>query len=320
MLHELRRLGTVTAVAQSLHFTHSSVSEQLRQLETEVGHPLLERVGRRLQLTQQGEIIADYAARMLGLADQALAAVADTTGEVTGTVRLASFPSVLATIAPKTLTLLAERHPELTVRIVHHDVHGSLKALHARDVDLVIGERYPDSQLPELGQGLDLAVMFEDPMVLLLPRTGALSPAPADFSGLSGSPWAMDPPGVIAGRWQRDFCRSHGFEPTVLVETPDPLLQLHLVGAGHAVALLYSLLTTPLLGGGQGAALAGPATPHAIHRRARGTPQPPGPARGPPGACRRRARPGTPVLSAGADRLPPGAERFVPTGNQAVPR
>lgn len=85
MLHELRRLGTVTAVAQSLHFTHSSVSEQLRQLEVEVGYPLLEKVGRRLQLTEQGEIIADYAARMLGLADQALTDVAAATGEVTDT-------------------------------------------------------------------------------------------------------------------------------------------------------------------------------------------------------------------------------------------
>ncbi|MGD7001092.1 LysR substrate-binding domain-containing protein [Corynebacterium halotolerans] len=127
-------------------------------------------------------------------------------------------------------------------------MHGSLKALHARDVDLVIGERYPDSSLAELGQGIDLEVMFEDPMVLLLPAERPMSIEPADLSGLAESPWVMDPPGVMAGRWQRAYCRSHGFDPIVLVETPDPFLQSHLVGAGHAVGLLYSLLATPLLG------------------------------------------------------------------------
>lgn len=248
MLHELRRLGTVTAVADSLHYTHSSVSEQLRQLEVEVGHPLLEKSGRKLRLTDQGDIVADYAAQMIGLADRAVSDVAAAGGEVTGTIRLASFPSVLATIAPRALTLLAERHPGLTVRIVHRDVHRSLEALHAREVDLVVGERYPESRLPELGSGLHLEAMFEDPMMLVLPEQGELATEPAEFSGLRDAPWTLDPANVVAGRWQRDYCRSHGFTPRVLVETPDPFLQLHLVSEGHAVGLLYSLLTTPLLG------------------------------------------------------------------------
>lgn len=260
MLHELRRLGTVTAVATSLHYTHSSVSEQLRQLENEVGHRLLEKSGRRLRLTQQGEIVADYAGRMLGLADCALSEVAASTGEVTGSVRLASFPSVLATIAPKALSLLAQRHPGLTVHIVHRDVHRALDALRAREVDLIVGERYPDSQLGGVDSGIHLEVMFEDPMVLVLPKSGPLATEPADFSGLRDVPWVLEPPDVVAGRWQRDFCRSHGFDPTVLVETPDPFLQLHLVGAGHAAGLLYSLLVTPLLERVQVLAL--PGQPH----------------------------------------------------------
>ncbi|MEX3564243.1 LysR family transcriptional regulator, partial [Corynebacterium phoceense] len=51
ILAELRRLGTVTAVADSLHYTHSAVSQQLAACERDAGARLTERVGRRLRLT-----------------------------------------------------------------------------------------------------------------------------------------------------------------------------------------------------------------------------------------------------------------------------
>ncbi|MFZ2165612.1 MAG: LysR family transcriptional regulator, partial [Propionibacteriaceae bacterium] len=51
MLRELGALGSVTAVAERLQLTPSAVSQQLRQLQRQVGVPLAERSGRRLVLT-----------------------------------------------------------------------------------------------------------------------------------------------------------------------------------------------------------------------------------------------------------------------------
>ena len=51
ILAELSRLGTLTAVAETLSYSTSAVSQQLHQLEKDVGAPLVERVGRRLALT-----------------------------------------------------------------------------------------------------------------------------------------------------------------------------------------------------------------------------------------------------------------------------
>ena len=53
ILYELQRLGTVTAVAESLRYTHSAISQQLAQCEKDVGVALYEKVGRRVRLTEQ---------------------------------------------------------------------------------------------------------------------------------------------------------------------------------------------------------------------------------------------------------------------------
>ena len=58
ILRELRRLGTVTAVAELLSYTHSAISQQLAQCEKDVGVKLYERSGRRIVLTEQGELLA----------------------------------------------------------------------------------------------------------------------------------------------------------------------------------------------------------------------------------------------------------------------
>lgn len=54
MLVELSRRGTLAAVADALAYSKASVSQQLAALERDVGVPLLQRVGRGVQLTRRG--------------------------------------------------------------------------------------------------------------------------------------------------------------------------------------------------------------------------------------------------------------------------
>ena len=54
LLRELAARRTVTAVAEALSYTPSAVSQQLAALERDAGVPLIERVGRGVQLTEAG--------------------------------------------------------------------------------------------------------------------------------------------------------------------------------------------------------------------------------------------------------------------------
>jgi LysR family transcriptional activator of nhaA len=59
--HEVAREGSLTAAARRLHLAPQTLSSQVRELEASLGRKLLERAGRRLVLTADGEVARDYA-------------------------------------------------------------------------------------------------------------------------------------------------------------------------------------------------------------------------------------------------------------------
>lgn len=63
--------GSVKGAAERLGLTPSGVSMQLKRLEDRIGGPLMERRGRRIELTAQGRTLLPYARRIVGLAEQA---------------------------------------------------------------------------------------------------------------------------------------------------------------------------------------------------------------------------------------------------------
>jgi DNA-binding transcriptional LysR family regulator len=76
LLRELKHRGTLAAVAAALSYAPSSVSQQLSQLEAEVGVRLLEPVGRRVRLTEQAEILVAHTEAVLERLERAEADIA----------------------------------------------------------------------------------------------------------------------------------------------------------------------------------------------------------------------------------------------------
>ncbi len=261
VLRELHLRGTLAAVAEALAYTPSAVSQQLSQLEREAGVPLLEKVGRRVRLTDQAVALVNHTEAILARLELAESELADAQPEVRGTLRVASFQSVVLELAPAALTLLAERHPLLQVAITQRDEALGSSGLLAHEFDVVLGEEFP-GRPHEVRAGVDREDLLRDPLLLALPSHGPLADLPPAVDSLAEAPWAIDPEETAMGTWSRDICRAAGFEPDVRFDTPDPLLQAHLVRTGHAVALMPSLLAEGHLHGTRLAPLAG-----APHRR-----------------------------------------------------
>ncbi|MDP4511340.1 LysR family transcriptional regulator [Nonomuraea turcica] len=123
----------------------SSVSQQLSQLEMEVGVPLLEQVGRRVRLTEQAEILVSHTEAVLERLEQAEADIATSMTDLTGTLRIASFQTAALALVPPALSLLRDLHPGLRVHVTQMPPEAALPALQARDFDLVVAEEYPDN-------------------------------------------------------------------------------------------------------------------------------------------------------------------------------
>lgn len=244
LLRELKHRGTLAAVAAALSYAPSSVSQQLSQLEAEVGVPLLEPVGRRVRLTEQAEILVAHTEAVLARLERAEAEIAASLTDLTGTLRIASFQTAALTLVPTALGLLRERHPNLRVHVTQEEPEKALPALQARDFDVVLAEEYPDSPNPRLAE-LEQEDLLDDPLRLAMPRTDAGThpeDGAAALRSMADRPWVMEPEGTTARHWAMGLCRAAGFEPDVRFEATDLLLHQRLVEQGHAAAFLPDLV------------------------------------------------------------------------------
>lgn len=107
--------GGVTRAAERLHRVQSNVTTRLRQLEEKLGTPLFIREGKRLHLSPAGQVLLDYAQRLLALADEARDAVRD--GSPRGALVLGAMESTSAVRLPGPLSDFVRLHPEVKLTL-----------------------------------------------------------------------------------------------------------------------------------------------------------------------------------------------------------
>ena len=241
LLRELYVRGTLAEVAAALHQSPSSVSQQLRLLEREVGVELLRKAGRRVQLTPQAEILVEHTAAVLERLEQAESDLAASLAEATGTVRIAVFQSAALALMPDTLTRLAREHPRLRVTMIQREPESALHETWARDFDLVIAEQYPGHGAPWHPK-LDRVDLTTDVIRLAVPPAALPWGDVREIDDAAPAPWVMEPTGAASRHFAEQLCRLAGFEPDVRFETADLQAQIRLVESGNAVALLPGLL------------------------------------------------------------------------------
>ncbi|WP_224393128.1 LysR family transcriptional regulator [Pseudonocardia sp. ICBG1293] len=252
LLHELRLRETVTAVARTLDYSLSSVSQQLAKLEDEVGVRLLEPDGRRLRLAPEGLRVAAHAARVLDLEEDVRSEL-QAGLPVAETVRIASLESTARALVPHALTALRETAPHLRLEAAVVPPETGLAELEARGYDIAVAEQYP-GHTREHRDLLDRTSLGHDPVRLVVPRDAAVT----DLAGAAGLPWVMEPEGTAARYWAVQQCRAAGFEPDIRFDSASLDVHVHLIRAGHAAGLLPDLVWTGDRSGVRTIALPGP--------------------------------------------------------------
>jgi DNA-binding transcriptional LysR family regulator len=90
---EVARCGSLTRAAETLGYAQSSVTTQVQKLEEQYGAVLFERYGRRMRLTQAGEVLFLYARQILALQAEARAHLSD---QQTGTLTIGTIETLAA--------------------------------------------------------------------------------------------------------------------------------------------------------------------------------------------------------------------------------
>jgi DNA-binding transcriptional LysR family regulator len=223
--------GGFTAASRRLGLSQPAVSRAVATLEKELGAPLLLRGRDGLSLTGAGSVVLTHAreaVRHLSLMRTEVAALA---GEVTGTLSLASLPSVTATLVAPQLQAFAERYPAVTIRLLE----GSEEEV--RD--------WLDQGAAEAGvvslpiRGLDAAVLGEQDMVAVVPAGHRL----AGWNEVSYAELAKEPFIRSTGGCADVFgpvARRLGVDFDVAFEAREMSAVLEIVRAGLGVSILPS--------------------------------------------------------------------------------
>jgi DNA-binding transcriptional LysR family regulator len=242
LIVELSSRGTIAAVADALQFTPSTVSEQLRVLEHEVGVPLLERGPRSVRLTPAAQALVRESEPILARLSAARAEARAVAGLDRGSISLAAFPSAGATFVSRALGHVRTGHPRLGLRVIDAEPAESLKLLAAGEVDAAVVYEYPYEQ-PERPDGVLHRHLLDDPILACVPpehpsvRRGSVK-----LADLRSEPFVAGRSGSACFAFARAACAHHGFEPEVAFETDDIGFTCALVNAGLAVALMPELL------------------------------------------------------------------------------
>ena len=131
--------GGFTRAALALHLTQSTVSQQVRRLEDEVGHALIQRGARRVQPTQAGERLLGYARRLLQLGEEARAAMREDRRDME--VRLGLPEDLAGAVMTPVLAAFARRHPALRLEVASGLSRDLLAAYQRGELDVVVAKQ-----------------------------------------------------------------------------------------------------------------------------------------------------------------------------------
>ncbi|MCM1013869.1 MULTISPECIES: LysR family transcriptional regulator [unclassified Brevibacterium] len=237
ILDAVARTGSVTHAAEMLHLTGPAVSQQLRRIEAEIGRPVVVAAGRGVKLTDAGRLLADCAAQVAELTQQAKNDL-DDGADLSGTVRIGAIASAIRGFLTPELVALRTVHPGVVVTLEDGETDAHLDRLTRGSLDLVIAESWGAAPLP-LPAGVTAAVLFRERGYLALPADHPASAhATVDIRDVADEVWST------CARDSRDhaalvqIARAAGVDPVIRHFVADPHTQKTLVAQGLGLACL----------------------------------------------------------------------------------
>jgi DNA-binding transcriptional LysR family regulator len=247
---ELRYLSSFVAVAEELHFGRAAkrlhmaqppLSQQIRQLEKELGVQLFERSTRSVRLTSAGEAFLDPVRTVLEDIDiAARVAKAAGRGEY-GRVSVGFAGASSHASLPRLARAVRAAHPAIEL-VMRGQTYANRALAHVADGTLDLGF----VRLPVTHPGVDHRVIAQEELVCALPSDHRLArQSRIAVADLAGEPFVSFP--ARTGSSLRDVtveaCEAAGHHPRIVQEAPDSYTILALVAMGVGVTLTFTSCT-----------------------------------------------------------------------------
>ncbi len=237
-LHLLRLFSAVVekegvvAAARSLRLSQPAVSRAVRELETQMGIPLLERTSRRVRLTPEGREIYQQA-RAIYLAERA---VEDTAARLKGlrqgTLHVGASTTIATYVLPPLISAFAKLHPDVDLRLSAVHTRIIVDRLKEHELDVALAEAPVDDR------GIVVTPWRIDQMIVIGAANHPLAGQSLHPNSLAGETFILREPESGTRAIVVEALRQAGIEPHRVMSIDDTEVIKHVVAEGLGIGVV----------------------------------------------------------------------------------
>ncbi|MFC0560523.1 LysR family transcriptional regulator [Halalkalibacter alkalisediminis] len=227
--------GQITIAAKKLNMAQPPLSQQLKNMETEIGSKLLVRNGRKLELTEAGEMLYQKGLTLLNDFDETISSVKETGEGLSGTLSIGCVMSCIHYL-PERMNAFHKNYPNVRLKILAGDPYRLTEHVDERNIELAI------VRSPLNTKNLEVIELDIDPFVFIAPANWEHL---TDLSSITMNEICNLPlialhriNGIGVYEIVLDEFNKHGLEPNYVCESPDATILLSLVKAGLGGVML----------------------------------------------------------------------------------
>ena len=231
---EIARQRSFTRAAGRLRMAQPALSQQMKNLEVELGTPLFHRGRKEVQLTAAGKTFLPRAEALLIQAEAAKAVVSDVAQLRGGKLVIAAIPSVSACLLPEVIQHFTKQHAQVALQLIEDSSERVADCVESGLADIGF------LQLPASKSAFMAQPLITEPFVLLIGSSHPIASEKAVMLGqLSAVPFIF-----YKGRARDtalEACREAGFQPRIVCESGELGTVRALVAAGLGLAIVPRL-------------------------------------------------------------------------------
>ena len=222
-----------SVAAKHLYITQSTLSQQIKQLEYELGFELFLRNSRHIELTEAGEEFLPFARKTIQDAEDGVQRLYDLQHVKTGTLRIGVTYS-LSTVLTEGVICFIKEFPGIKLEIIYKTVDELLELLRERKVDFVLSYK-PLCDAPDI----DSMLLFENTLALVVSKEHPLAGrTDIKLQELVGKTLLLPSKGLQARTMLDRLTEKEGIELHSSLELNETNILLQMVATGHYATIL----------------------------------------------------------------------------------
>lgn len=241
---ELRHLRYFITVAEELNFSKAalklytaqpSLSQQIKDLEEDVGVKLLNRTKRKVELTEEGAVFLEQARLTLAQADKAVAMARQVSQAKQQMLRIGFVPVAEMKIFPYILPNLRVQNPDLKIELLSLNNNEQMRLLKKGDLDLTFTRHNFNSD------EIESQFVIREPLIFLLPKDHSLAKYERiPVKALNGIDFIIPSAeqSLTLNQAILDFAKAHGIEFNIVQKADNILFNINSIGMGLGCTIL----------------------------------------------------------------------------------